>query len=196
MQLYFTGIVLSLSFILFACNSETTQKGNTENNSDKAAAIEVTLHDNNTPTVDIASYTLITKPGEDHTKDAEEIMRLKRKWPLAMQSLNPLAFDSILSRDFTFKGINEFFNRADYIKNRTTPGDWIITYVKYDNVTLQFVGETGILTYANRITNKNTRTNETEYEMISWMDAFVKEGTQWKLSVSHAISYQVETAVR
>lgn len=72
--------------------------------------------------------------------DAEQILNVKLKWPLAMQSKNPAEFDSILSKSFTFKGTNSFYNREEYIKDRSSSQEWIITFVKYENVTLQFIG--------------------------------------------------------
>ena len=146
---------------------------------------------NNTPTVDLPSYTLIVSSDGDRAKDADEILALKRKWPLAMQSLDPLAFDSILSSNFTFKG-ERFFNRADYIKNRTTPDEWKITFVRYSNVTLQFFDDRAVLSYVNRITNRNTKTDAIEYEHISWVDIYTKENDQWKLETAHAIDYRLE----
>jgi hypothetical protein len=150
--------------------------------------------DNATPTVDISNYSLINDPQNDHRDDAKEILKVKRQWPLAMQSLSPLAFDSILSKDFTFKSGDTFFNRADYIKNRTTPDDWKITFVEYDNVTLQFFGNTAILSYNNHVRNEKTVTKEVEIEHISWVDIYIKENDKWMLGGAHSIDYRLEVA--
>jgi hypothetical protein len=150
------------------------------------------VEDNATPTVDISKFSLIIDSEDDRNEDAQEIMKIKRKWPLAMQSLKPSAFDSILSRDFTFKSSTTFFNRADYIKNRTTPDDWKITFVEYDNVTLQFFGNTAVLSYKNHVRNENTITKEVELEHISWVDIYILENRKWKLGAAHSIDYQVE----
>lgn len=108
-----------------------------------------------------------------------------------MQSLDINEFEAILSKDFTFKSPDEFFIRADYIKNLTTPDDWKITFVKYDNVTLQFTTEaTAILSYRNHIRNQNSVTHETEH--ITWVDMYIIENTHWKLASAHAIDYKVE----
>lgn len=188
-----TGLLLFLSLLTFAFACKERQTALTDSNQTTASYTtkKITLT-NQTPTVDLPDFTLITANGEDHEKDAAKILQLKRRWPLAMQSLDPLAFDSILSSNFTFNG-ERFFNRADYISNRTTPGDWKITFVRYSNVTLQFFNDRGILSYVNRITNHNTKTDSIEYEHISWVDIYRKENSQWKLEAAHAIDYRMET---
>lgn len=150
------------------------------------------LENNSTPTVDIASYNLVNDPNNSRRTDAEEIMQLKRKWPLALQSLDPVAFDSILSKNYTHKGIKDFYNRADYIKSRTTPDEWKITSVKYENITVQFVDNTGILSYLNHIRNEHTVTGVVETEHISWVDVYSKENGKWKLRSAHAIDYRLD----
>lgn len=150
--------------------------------------------DNSTPTVDISKYSLINDSQNDRSTDANEILKVKRKWPLAMQSLNPLEFDSILSKGFTFKSSNTFFNREDYITNRTTPDNWKITFVEYDNVTLQFFEDTAVLSYKNHVRNENTVTREVEIEHISWVDIYIKENKKWMLGAAHSIDYRLEVA--
>lgn len=152
----------------------------------------VILDDNNTPTVDLSKYILIKASHEDRELDENEILRVKRKWPLAMQSLNPLEFDSILSKNFTFKGSDSFFNRADYIKNRSKSDEWKIIFVKYDNVTLQFFEDIGVLSYVNHITNKNSNTGAIEYEHISWVDIYILEDGKWKIRSAHSLDYRLE----
>lgn len=147
---------------------------------------------NTTPTVDLSVYTLIAPEGTDRTNDAKEIMILKRRWPLAMQSLDVKEFEAILGKDFTFKSPDEFFNRAGYIQNRTRPDDWKITFVKYDHVTLQFTGDVAVLSYRNHIRNENPVTHESEVEHITWVDTFTQENGSWKISSAHAIDYAVE----
>ncbi len=150
--------------------------------------------DNPTPTVDISKYSLINDSQNDRRNDAKEILKVKRKWPLAMQSLNPVEFDSILSKKFTFKSATTFFNREDYIEDRTTPDDWKITFVEYDNVTLQFFDDTAVLSYNNHVRNENKVTREVEIEHISWVDIYLKENDKWKLGAAHSIDYRVEVA--
>jgi len=101
----------------------------------------VIKEENNTPTVDIANYTLITDGVTDRKADAREILQVKRKWPLAMQTKDRALFNSILAKNFTFKGSDQFYNREDYITDRVADANWKITAVKYENMVLQFFGE-------------------------------------------------------
>lgn len=153
--------------------------------------IEV-IEENTTPTVDIKKYTLVGNGNEDRKQDAEQILALKRKWPLVMQSPNRIGFDTILSLNFTFNGDGHLLNREDYITDRTKASDWEITHVKYDNLTLQFFGNTALLTYRNRVTNENINTGEVEIEYISWADIYVLENDKWKIGASHVIDVKVE----
>lgn len=185
-------ILLATLIIASSCREGQKSNKNIEKNTASNYATIVISEDNSTPSVDISKYTLINDSQKDRRNDAKEILKVKRKWPLAMQSLNPLEFDSILSKNFTFKGSDKFFTRSDYIKNRTTPDEWKITFVKYDNVTLQFFGETGILSYVNHVTNKNDNTGAIEYEHISWVDIYVIEDGVWKIGAAHSIDYRLE----
>jgi len=185
-------ILLTNLVITFSCNEREKASNNADKNSTNNYSAVVISEDNSTTSVDISKYTLIIDPKKDRSSDAKEILKVKRKWPLAMQSLNPLVFDSILSKNFTFNGSDKFYTRADYIINRTTPGEWKITFVKYDNVTLQFFDDTGILSYVNHITNKNVNTGAIEYEHISWTDIYIIEDGKWKIGAAHAIDYRLE----
>ena len=185
-------ILLTTFFVASSCKEGQKANKNAEMNSASNYSTVVISEDNATPSVDISKYTLINNSQRDRSNDAKEILKVKRKWPLAMQSLNPLAFDSILSKNFIFKGGDKFFTRADYIKNRNTPDEWKITFVKYDNITLQFFEDTGILSYVNHITNKNVNTGAIEYEHISWVDIYVIEDGKWKIGATHSIDYQLE----
>lgn len=147
---------------------------------------------NLTPTVDIEKYVLVGPPGDERHKDATEIADLKRKWPLAMQSQNVAAFDSILSADFVFTGDGQVLNRQDYIEDRTAPSEWKIIHVKYDNLVLQFFGDMALLTYRNRVTNENTSTKAVEIEYISWADIYRKEKGKWKINAAHVVDFRME----
>lgn len=184
--------VLTTIFVAFSCKQEQNADADLEKDLIGNFSTVVLLEDNSTSTVDISKYTLINDRHKDRSSDAKEILKVKRKWPLAMQSLNPLEFDSILSKNFIFKGGDSFFTRSEYIKNRSAPDEWKIIFVEYDNVTLQFFGDTGILSYINNITNKNANTGAVEYERISWVDIYVIEGGKWKIGASHSIDYRLE----
>lgn len=187
LYIYFLSVLL----ILTSCNQQEPKHSYGEVEEAGNFVVEIAL-ENTTPTVDMAEFTLIGNEKGFLKDDAIAIMNVKRRWPLAVQSQNEAEFESILARDFSFKGIGEFFNRKDYIQNRIKPDDWKITFVKYENVSLQFIGELGVLTYKNKIKNENTITQETEIEIISWMDIFVKENNQWKIRACHAIDYKAE----
>lgn len=160
---------------------------------EKSFSISEITVENATPTVHLEKFTLIKNAKNNLEDEAAEILKLKRKWPLAMQSQNPAAFDSILAEDFIFKGIGEFFNRKDYIKNRIKPDDWKITFVKYDNICLEFINDNmAIMSYKNRIKNVNSKTNEIEFENISWIDIYKKVKGRWKIKSAHAIDYHLD----
>ena len=183
-----------LSFILFiSCTNHEQQSGNTKSDEvKKSIVVEITDTNNTTPTVHLSTYKLVMDSGTDRRSDARKILKVKRSWPLAMQSQNPSAFDAILSRNFTFHAPDTLYNRYDYIKDRTRPTDWAITFVKYENVTLQFLGDTGILSYVNHITNKNLKTGNIEYEHITWVDVYVLEEGSWKIGTAHVIDYRLD----
>jgi hypothetical protein len=185
-------IPLAAVFLVFACKENQKVNSRPTGDSYISDTTLVILDDNNTPTVDLSKYILIKASHEDRELDVNEILRVKRKWPLAMQSLNPLEFDSILSKNFTFKGSDSFFNRADYIENRSKSDEWKIIFVKYDNVTLQFFEDIGVLSYVNHITNKNSNTGAIEYEHISWVDIYILEDGKWKIRSAHSIDYRLE----
>jgi len=180
-------ILLVIITGLLSCNEK-------QNESTKTYSLLEISENNLTPTVDISKYSLVNDSQNNRSNDANEILKVKRKWSLAMQSLNPLEFDSILSKGFIFKSSNTFFNREDYITNRTTPDDWKITFVEYDNVTLQFFENTAVLSYKNHVRNENAVTREVEIEHISWVDIYIKENNKWMLGAAHSIDYRLEVA--
>lgn len=186
-----SGIALLLALHISACHPPGPAEAAGRGPAGPSEARQITL-DNTTPTVDISGYTLITGPGEDRNEDATRILETKRKWPLAMQSLEKAAFEEILARGFTFAGDGQLMNRADYIADRTTPSEWKITHVQYDNLTLQFFGDIGVLSYRNRVTNENTETGATEIEYIDWVDVYVQENGQWKIGSAHVVDFRME----
>ena len=155
-----------------------------------AAQIE---EQNQTPTVDIEKYTLISQPGDDRATDASEILKVKRQWPMIMQSPTVAGFDSILSQKFTFTDHGHLLNRAEYITDRTGPSEWKIIHVSYDNLTLQFFGDKALLTYQNTVTNEHATTKTIEREYISWADMYAKENGKWKIDAAHVIDFRMET---
>jgi hypothetical protein len=147
---------------------------------------QVTVNrDRTSPNVDITSYVLITDDFQSDRAEAEAIMRLRGKLPLAMQTKDAALFDSILTRDFTFRAADEFWNREEYIRNRTGEDETVGT-ARYENVVLQLFGDMALSTYRNAvaITDASGRT-ETLY--MSWASVYVKEGGEWKVGAVHLI---------
>lgn len=183
--------LLLFPVIFFSCFDEKEKDESSERDSFSYKAT-IIKEKNLTPTVDIREYTLIEAEKEGRKKDAEQILDLKRKWPLVMQSPDRIGFDTILSNNFTFIGDGRLLNREDYINDRTKPSQWKITHVKYDNLTLQFFGNTALLTYRNQVTNEHINTKKVETEYISWADIYVLESNKWKIGASHAIDFRIE----
>lgn len=180
-----TKFLLFLSaIVILSCKYKKTKTTN-----EMYQMFEVTEH-NNTPTVDIKKYALIQN--KDRKEDAKKILNLKRNWPLVMQSPSKMGFDTLLSANFTFIGDGHLLTREEYITERTKPSDWIITYVKYDNLTLQFFDNRALLTYKNQVTNENIKTKEVEIEYISWADTYVFENNKWKIEAAHTIDFRIE----
>ncbi len=64
---------------------------------------------------------LITNNAEAEINDAKEILKVKWKAPLAMQTKDSASFNEILAKKFTFRAEDQFFSkRNDFIKNRIT----------------------------------------------------------------------------
>lgn len=174
--------LLLMSFLLFSCKKEKIDHN----------LIVIKIKENNkTMTVDIPEYFLITDSLNPRIKAASEILETKRKWPLAMQSLKKQAFEDILTKDFIFVDNGKIIQREAYIKDRTTPSDWKITHVIYDNMTLQFFDDSAILGYRNHITNENSITKEIEKEDICWVDVYRKESGKWKIVSAHVVDFKM-----
>jgi hypothetical protein len=140
--------------------------------------------------IGITTYTLITDDFNSSRRDAEVIMQLKWDLPLAMQTKDRNVFNRILARNFTFRGENEFYEREDYIRNRVERKE-IVESADYQNLVLQFFGETAVLTYRNIVRVKNVTDNPEVWRM-SWSDVFIREDGQWKIGAIHLIEARVE----
>lgn len=145
---------------------------------------------NLTPTIDIKDFTLITNDLEQDSIDAIEILKVKRNLPLAMQKKSKAIFESILSKNFTYRGEDEFYkNSQDFIQNRVN-ATWTIDTVRYQNLTLQFFDGMAILTYRNTL--KGTDDNgKSDIENYSWTDIYVKEDGKWKIEAIHEIESRI-----
>lgn len=185
-----SSFLIFFSLIAFGCESNKkdtpTKAGLTKDTaaSKKFSQIKIKT-DYNTPTVGIDSFTLITNNPEAQMEDAKAIMRAKVIMPLAMQKHDAALFDSILAKDFTGRGENEFLEREAYIQNRVK-GKWMISDVQYENMALQFFGEIALLTYRNIVKEKDAMGLPQTWH-YTWADIWIKEDGRWKLKAFHAI---------
>ena len=91
----------------------------------------------------------------------------------------------MLARDFVFRAEDQFHNRADYIRDRTSGEDRVKT-ADYQNLVLQFFGEVAMLTYRNIVEDEPGGPSAWKAEMV-WSEMFVKEDGRWKVSALHCI---------
>jgi hypothetical protein len=149
--------------------------------------------DRPSPTIDISSYTLITNNAERDRREATELMRVKADLPPAVQTKDKALFESILARDFTFRGENQWYERDAYIQARVESRERVVT-VRYENLVLQFFGPMAVLTYRN-ILNHTDSAGKPDMLYLTWADVWVKENGKWKVGAIHLISERVEPIV-
>lgn len=138
------------------------------------------------PTVGITNYTLISNDLARDSTNAREIIQAKVILPLAMQRHDAALFDSVLAKDFISQGENEFLNREEYIQDRVT-GKWTISDVQYENLVIEFFRDWAMLTYRNRVKEKDEFGKETIY-LWFWSDLWVKENGRWKIRILRALN--------
>lgn len=146
--------------------------------------------DRPSPTIEMSSYVLITDNPERDRPEATELMRVKADLPRAVQTKNKALFESILARDFTFRGEDEWYGRDAYIRDRVESRERVIT-VRYENLVLQFFGEMALLTYRN-VLNHTDSAGKPDMLYLSWADVWVKQDGKWKVGAIHLISERVE----
>jgi hypothetical protein len=129
--------------------------------------------DRPSPTIEMSSYVLITDNPERDRPEATELMRVKADLPRAVQTKNKALFESILARDFTFRGEDEWYGRDAYIRDRVESRERVIT-VRYENLILQFFGEMALLTYRN-VLNHTDSAGKPDMLYLSWADVWVKQ---------------------
>lgn len=178
--------ILSLLFIL-GCNTKTDEKNTTSSFEQQFISTPDSLI---LTTILIPGLTLITENYDNDQDDALEILQLKYKFPLAMQTKNRKIFEAIFAEEFVFRADDEFFNREDYINNRVK-GTWEIDTVKYQNLTLQFYEDKAVLSYKNVLDGTDDSGKPT-LEYYTWADVYVKENTGWKLLSCFNIDSRVE----
>ena len=176
--------------VVVSCNDNKTSPANNSSTKETDTTkkyIQVNFKiDLNTPTVDIANYTLITNDLQRDSANAREIIKAKVILPLAMQGHDARLFDSVLAKDFISQGEDEFFDRNEYIQNRVN-GKWMISDVRFENLVLQFFGDLGILTYRNKVTEKDEFGKENLF-LWFWTDVWVKENGRWKIKDLRALN--------
>lgn len=175
-------LIISLGFFVFvSCNDKKTKEQAEQKHIQQNFKIDL-----NTPTVGITNYTLITNDLQRDSSIAREIIKAKVILPLAMQRHDLKLFDSTLSKDFIYEGEEAFFNRAEYIQDRVN-AKWMISDARYENVVLQFFDEYGVLTYRNKITEKDEFGKDQFYTWF-WTDIWIKENGRWKLKNLRALN--------
>jgi ketosteroid isomerase-like protein len=182
MKYYFFSMLWMYLFV--GCQSNQTSVGSSADTtkqigqSKKFIQINRKVNDN-TPTVEITNYNLITNNFQRDSAEAEAIIKAKVILPLAMQKHDASLFDSALTEDFTSRSEDEFFDRAEYIQNRVN-GKWIISDVQYENLVLEFFGDIAVLTYRNTVKEKD-ETGKPQTWHYTWTDIWVKEEGRWKV---------------
>jgi hypothetical protein len=141
------------------------------------------------PQVRLSSYTLISDDVEARKADAEAVMQVKIELPRAVQTKEADRFDRILARNFVFRSDDQFYNRADCIRERANNKDTLMT-ADYENVVLQFIGDIAFLTCRNIVVAEPGGPENTDH--MTWADVLVKEDGQWKFSAVHLIDSKME----
>jgi hypothetical protein len=178
MSIFFT--LVSATILFFSCN----QPAPTASKSSMFRQTNINVN-NSTPTVDIGNYTLISATPEKDTTEANEIMKVKRLFPLAVQRKDSALFESILADDFTFTGEGEFYNRAEYINDRIHSTESVST-AKFEALILQLFDNYGILSYRNMIEHSD-KAGKKDTLRMNWTDLYVKERGKWKIKTVHLI---------
>jgi hypothetical protein len=137
-------------------------------------------------TVGITSYTLITNNLEKDSSEARQLLKEKVILPLAMQKHDVNLFDSTLAVDFIYQGEEAFLNRAEYIQDRVN-ARWMISAVQYENLVLQFFNGYGVLTYRNKVKEKDEYGKDQLFTWF-WTDIWIRENGRWKLKSLRAIN--------
>ncbi len=123
---------------------------------------------------------------EKDSIDAREIIKAKVLLPLAMQKHDAALFDSVLASGFLYQGEEAFFNRAEYINDRVN-AKWMISDAQYENLVIEFFDNYGVLTYRNKVTEKDEFGKDQLYTWF-WTDVWIKENGKWKLKDLRAIN--------
>ena len=178
-------VLLIITFISCNQNENDSAKNNSVDTGNKYVQVKYTI-DINAPTVGIKSYTLITNNLEKDSSEARQLINAKVILPLAMQKHDEKLFDSSLATDFIYQGEEAFFNRTEYIHDRVT-AKWMISDVQFENLVLQFFNGYGVLTYRNKVKEKDEFGKDQLYTWF-WTDIWIKEDGRWKIKNLRAIN--------
>lgn len=184
--------LIAISGILFlaGCNDNATKptiaedlKQDSSKTVFKQQLFKIDLH---TATVGITEYTLISDDIGRDSSEARKIIEAKVILPLAMQRHDAKMFDSTITRDFVYRGEEALLNRAEYIQDRVN-AKWMISDARFENIVLQFIDGYGILTYRNKITEKDENGKDQLFTWF-WTDVWAKEDGRWKVKVLQALN--------
>jgi ketosteroid isomerase-like protein len=183
--------VLIFAIFLGGCGPDaSTSSKATANEPEVKRAKQVSLVTRSKyPQVRLSSYTLIADDIDARRSDAEAVMQVKMELPRAVQTKEADRFERILARNFVFRAADQFYGRADYIRERANNKDTVIT-ADYENVVLQFIGDTAFLTYRNTVVLEPGGRENTVH--MTWADILVKEDGQWKFVAVHLIDSKME----
>ncbi|RYY14951.1 MAG: nuclear transport factor 2 family protein [Chitinophagaceae bacterium] len=185
-----TSFLLFLAIAIFGCqqnvNEEQASSALNKSTTERQGFVELTRKiEDSITSIHINTYHLITdNPGRD-TLEADALLRRKILHPLAMQKHDSALFEDLLAVNFTAQGEQEFFNRQEFIRDRVN-GKWMISDVQYENLVLQFFGETGILTYRNIVKELDEKGLPKTWH-FTWTDARIKEEGKWRIKTQRTI---------
>jgi hypothetical protein len=137
------------------------------------------------PQVRLSTYTLICDDDFEATKaEAEPVMQVKIELPRAVQTKEADRFERILARDFVFRANEQFYGRADYIRERASNKDTVMT-ADYENVVLHFIGDICFANVSQHCRDGAGRPRaHRSYDVGGHL---VKENGQWKFRAVHLI---------
>lgn len=185
MKYLVSSTLLALTIISCNHNQNASVKMDSIDIAKKYVQVKYSI-DINATTVGITSYTLITNNLEKDSVEARQLLNAKVILPLAMQKHDSKLFDSTLAADFIYQGEEAFLNRAEYIQGRVN-AKWMISDVQYENLVLEFFGGYGVLTYRNKVKEKDEFGKDQLYTWF-WTDVWIKENGRWKLKDLRAIN--------
>jgi ketosteroid isomerase-like protein len=192
------AFVLLCAMIFIGCRGTQTANNQTTNNRNPSAekrkigqqfTQETITIDRPSSNVDITSYVLITDDVQADRSEAQAIMQLRAKLPLAVQTKDAALFDNILAREFIFRAEDEFWNREQYIRARIEEPEKVES-ARYENLVLQVFGDIAVSTYRNVVDLKDPNGRPVALKM-TWASVYLKESGEWKVGAVHLVDKKV-----